>query len=125
LSKICSGTKRDGSPCTLAVTGQQDRCWAHSPENAAQRRQTARKGGRGKASSVSKELHGKLVELTEAVEAGTLVPYRGAVCAQLINTRIRLIELDRKVREQEQIEERLERLERARAARGGSTRWRG
>jgi hypothetical protein len=72
-----------------------------------------------------KDLQRQLDEIVARVLDGTLVPYRGSVAAQLINTKIRLIELDRKVREQEQIEERLERLERARAARGGATPWRG
>jgi hypothetical protein len=81
--------------------------------------------GRGKASSVTKELHAKLVELAERVEDGSLLPYRGAVCAQLINTRIRLIELEKKIAEQHESEERLARieaLERGRG-RGGRTTW--
>jgi hypothetical protein len=118
LSTKCSATKRDGTRCTLPAQGQKDRCWAHAPENAARRRATASKGGRGKASSVTKELHAKLEELTERVEAGTLVPYRAAVCAQLINTRIRLIETEKKIAEQQEAAERLERLERLERNRG-------
>lgn len=125
MSTICRARKKDGTSCTLPVTGRQETCWAHAPQNSAQRRQIAARGGRGKASSVSKELHAKLVELGEAVEDGTLAPYRGAVCAQLINTRLRLLELDRKLKETEELEDRLNRLEKARAARGGATRWRG
>jgi hypothetical protein len=77
---------------------------------------------------VTKELHRKLHELGEAVEDGTLVPYRGAVCAQLINTRIRLIELERRIKETEELEARLDHLERARQSRqsrGGAAPWRG
>ncbi len=123
MSTLCKAEKANGEPCTLPAQGQQDRCWAHSPENAQQRRRIASRGGRGKASSVTKELHAKLEELTERVEAGTLVPYRGAVCAQLINTRIRLIETEKKIAEQQESEERLARLEalergRGRAGRG-------
>ena len=126
MSTICQARTKDGSACTLPVNGQQTEfCWAHSPANAAQRRRIAAKGGRGKASSVTKELHAKLVELTERVEDGSLLPYRGAVCAQLINTRIRLIELEKKIAEQQESEERLARieaLERGRG-RGGRTTW--
>jgi hypothetical protein len=121
LNTRCSAIKRDGTRCNLQATGQQGTCWAHDERNAAQRRRIAAKGGRGRANSVIKELHAKLEELTERVEAGTLVPYRGAVCAQLINTRIRLIEIEKKVEEQQVDAERLERLERLerRARTGG------
>jgi hypothetical protein len=73
-----------------------------------------------------RDLRRQLDEIVERVLNGDLVPYRGSVAAQLINTKIRLIELERKVRETDEIEERLARVERARAARrGGATGWRG
>jgi hypothetical protein len=53
---------------------------------------------------------------------GSLVAYGGAVAAQLINARIRLVEVERRVREQEELVERLERLERSRGA-GGASIW--
>jgi len=112
LTAICSATKRDGTRCTLPAQAQQDRCWAHDERNAAQRRRIAVKGGRGKASSATKELHALLEDLTARVVDGTLPTARGAVANQLIHTKIRLLDFERRLRELDDVEERLARLER-------------
>lgn len=125
MTTLCSATKANGEPCTLPANGQQGVCWAHDKRNAAQRRRTASRGGRSKANTPVKDLQRQLDEIIARVLDGTLVPYRGSVAAQLIGAKIRLIELDRKLKEQEQIEARLERLERARQVRAGATPWRG
>ena len=117
----CGGCKRDGTPCTVTVEPPQTYCWWHDPANAQERRRAASRGGKAKASPLVKELHDLLADLTERVVDGTLVPYRGAVAAQLINTRLRAVELERKIKETEEIAERLERLERNRG--GGARRW--
>ena len=115
----CGGSKRDGTPCTVTVEEGQTYCWWHDPANAQERRRAASRGGKAKASPLVKQLHELLADLTERVVDGTLVPYRGAVAAQLINTRLRAVELERKIKETEEIVERLERLERNRGGRGG------
>jgi len=122
----CSATKRDGTRCSLPAQEQQDRCWAHSPENAAQRRRIAAKGGRGKANGPVRELQQQLDDILARVLGGELVPYRGSVAAQLIGAKIRLIEIERKAQEQQESEERLRRIEalergRGRAGGGGMT----
>ena len=118
----CAGFKRDGTPCAVTVEPPQTHCWWHSPEYSEERKRAASKGGRAKASPLTRELHKLLEDLTAAVVDGSLVAYRGAVAAQLINARIRLVEVERKVKETEELEERLERLERNRGG-GGATRW--
>lgn len=62
---------------------------------------------------MTRQLHELLGDLTSRVVDGELVPYRGSVAAQLINTRLRLIELERKGHEDAELVERLEALERA------------
>jgi hypothetical protein len=118
LTAICSARKKDGTRCTLPAQGQKDRCWAHSPENAAQRRRIAARGGRGKANAPVKELQQQLDDIIARVLDGELVPYRGSVAAQLIGAKIRLLELERKDQERQRDEERLERLERLERNRG-------
>jgi hypothetical protein len=121
VSRQCSVTKRDGTRCNLPATGQQGTCWAHDERNAAQRRKTASRGGKGKANAPVKELRQQLDEIITRVLDGELVPYRGAVACQLLNAKIRLLELERKAQEQQVDAERLERLERLerRARTGG------
>jgi len=117
----CTAAKRDGTRCTLPATGQQGLCWAHDPQNAAKRRRTASRGGKSKANSKVKVLRAQLKTLTEQVIRGELETGRGAVANQLITTQIRLLELERKIKEQEEIEERISRLEELRE---GATLWR-
>jgi hypothetical protein len=116
----CAGSKRDGTPCTVTVEPPQTHCWWHDPANAQERREAASRGGKAKANPLTKELHALLEDLTSRVVDGSLVPYKGSVAAQLINTRLRLIELERKGREDAELVERLEALERMYADGGAS-----
>src|SRR5919202_1835818 len=109
----CRGTKRDGSQCTQTVEPPQSYCWWHDPENAHKRQRAASKGGRAKASKLTKDLHDLLEELTTRVVDGTLETSRGAVANQLISTRIRLLDYERRLKELEELEERLQQLEEA------------
>ena len=107
----CSGFKRDGSRCTATVNPPQTRCWWHDPTNAERRKRAASRGGKGKAGRALKELHALLEDLTKRVIEGKLETSRGAVANQLIGTRIRLLEYERRLKEQEELEGRLEELE--------------
>jgi len=63
----------------------------------------------------SRELAGlkaQLQDLTHDVLSGDLETRRAAVANQLINTHLRAIEVERRVRETEELEERLETIER-------------
>ena len=81
-------------------------------------------GGKAKASRVGKQLHALLEDLTERVIEGKLETSRGAVANQLIGTRIRLFDYERRLKELEEFEERIEALEQAQQQGGGSRRWR-
>jgi hypothetical protein len=72
---------------------------------------------------LARELHKQLVKLAEDVASGDLPAYRGAVVVQILNCRIRLVEVERRVAEQEDLLARLEELERIRG--GGGRPWAG
>lgn len=118
----CCGTKRDGSQCTVTVSPPQSYCWWHDPKNAEEHQRAAQKGGRARASKVTKNLHELLEDLTQRVIDGQLETSRGAVANQLIGTRIRLLEYERRLKELEELEERLEALEQTQEQKGGN-RW--
>jgi hypothetical protein len=120
----CTATKRNGEACTLPANGPQGLCWAHDPKNAERRRRGASRGGRAKASKELPQLKTLLADLTERVLAGDLDTGRAAVANQLINTRLRAVEQERKIREAEEIEERLSRLEDLAKRQNGGGRWR-
>jgi hypothetical protein len=53
---VCSGTKRDGSSCTLPAMADSSWCWNHDPARAEERRRNASRAATAKHSSVGKEL---------------------------------------------------------------------
>lgn len=112
MAATCTATERDGSPCTLPVNGSQGLCWAHDPKNAERRRRGASRGGKAKASREIPAIKALLSDLTEQVLAGELPTGPAAVANQLINTRLRAIEIERKVREVEELAARMEAIER-------------
>ena len=81
------------------------------PATAEQRRRRAQRGGRAKANRELPSIKSLLEDLTERVLSGDLETGRAAVVNQLINTRLRAIEQERKVRALEDVLVRIEDLE--------------
>jgi hypothetical protein len=113
---VCRATKQDGTPCTLSAQGSSGFCWAHNPENAEKRQRIARKGGRARAVgggtaevvAVSQQLQ----EMVDRVAAGELDRSDAVAIGQLLNARLRALELLRRWKETDELETRLEHLER-------------
>ena len=112
---ICRATKASGEPCTLAASGPQGFCWAHDPANRDKRSRMASKAARSKPNRELSEIKELLKDLTERVlgEEGTerLETGPAAVANQLINTRLRAIEQERKIKETKDLEARIGALE--------------
>src|ERR671910_3608455 len=121
----CKATKANGEPCTLPANGPHGLCWAHDPKNAERRRRGASRGGRARASREIPTIKAQLQDLTRDVLAGDLETGRAAVANQLINTRLRAVEQQRKNKETEELEARIEALERASEQEKGVRPWRG
>ncbi len=120
----CSGITEAGGRCkSIAISGS-DYCHAHHPDRAEARRRSASKGGkrggRGRPSTEVSELKGQLADLYAAVLDGRTEPKVGAVAAQIANVRARLVETELRVREAEELEERISQLEQTRE---GGKRW--
>ena len=115
---VCRATKRNGEPCTLPANGPHDLCWAHDPKNAEKRRRGASRGGKARAGSEIREIKALLEDLTNRVlgegsfARDPLPSGAAAVANQLINTRLRALELERKIKETDELEARIETLER-------------
>jgi hypothetical protein len=109
---LCPGIKRDGGRCTVVVESPNTHCYHHDPDTADKRRRVAAKGGKGKPNRELQGVKDLCKDLTERVLSGELQPGPAAVANQLINTRLRAIEQERKNRETDELEERLEALER-------------
>jgi hypothetical protein len=91
-------------------------CWGHDPVHADERRRNASKGGRsgGQGRPAEGELaaiRAQLKTMTDQVLAGSL-DRSAAIAANLIlNTRLRAMAIERKMKEAEELDVRLEALE--------------
>src|SRR5215207_2743113 len=109
----CAGYKQDGSQCSHIVGAAKHYCYNHDPERVQERKRNASKGGRTPGGSGEiKNLKAQLQSLADLVFELKCDPKVAAVIAQILNTKLRAIEIERKTREQEEILERLEALER-------------
>ncbi len=108
---LCRATKRNGEPCTLSATDPNGYCWAHSPAHAEERKRNASRGGRGKGNPKLAKLDKQLEDLAADTLTGDVERGVAVAVNQIINTRARLVELERRLREQEELEERLAALE--------------
>jgi hypothetical protein len=111
----CAGKKGDGTPCERIVGSSQEYCYAHDPSYAEDRKRAASKAAKSPARSRStteiREIKGRLKDLYAAVLEGRAERTAAAVANQIANTQLRAIELERRVREQEELEERVDELE--------------
>ncbi len=111
---LCTGVTKYGRPCPNAPQADKPYCWHHDPELAERRSRNARAGGRAVHSPATLELgelKDELKALVRDVKEGVVPPGVGAVLNQLLNSMLRAIEQDRKVRELDDVEERLAVLE--------------
>ena len=107
----CAGIKRDGGRCTVVVGPSQTYCYQHDPRRSEERKRNASRGGRSKGNQRLAKLDRQLEHLAIDTLEGKVERGVAAVVNQIINTRTRLVELERKIREQEELEERLAALE--------------
>ena len=107
----CAGIKRDNSPCTATVEPPQRFCWWHDPANADKRRRAASKAGKGKPSQELAGIKRRLSDLADDMLEGRQDRGVAAVASQVLNVYLRAVSLELKVREQEEITERLGELE--------------
>lgn len=110
---VCVGIKRDGGRCTATVEPPQTHCWWHDPANAEKRKRAASRGGRGAGGREIKDLKRRISEVVDAVLGGTQDRGRAAVAIQGLNALRGALELERKIKEVEEIEARLAALEEA------------
>jgi len=117
----CPAIKANGERCKGDAIPGADWCYSHDPDRAEERRRNASRGGKsgggGRSSGELAEIKALLSELTNRVLGGegveALETGRAAVANQLVNTRLRAVELERKIKESDELEARIEELEQA------------
>jgi hypothetical protein len=119
----CTATKDDGTACERIVSASQKFCFAHDPSTAEQRSRNASKAARSKPTRELTAVKERLRKLAEQVLSGEVDEEPASVAARVYGVYLRAVEQERKVREQEEILERIEALE-AKERQGGQRRWR-
>jgi hypothetical protein len=113
----CTAIKANGERCKGVAIGLSEWCYQHAPQHAEERSRNGSKGGRrgsrGRSSPTGEldEVKATLRELTEDVLSGKRDKSIATVANQLLNTRLRAVELERRWREIQELEGRLEALE--------------
>jgi hypothetical protein len=123
LTVRCTGIKRDNSACTATVEPPQEYCWWHDPANAEKRRRAASKAGKAKPSRELAGIKQRLSDLADDVLEGRQDRAVAAVASQVLNVYLRAVSVERKVREQQEITERLQELETLLEQRKGERRY--
>jgi hypothetical protein len=107
------GYKRDGGRCTAIVKPSNAYCYQHDPARSEERRRNASKAGGSKPNRELADIKRLVGGLVAGVLRGTTDRADAAVCGQLLNTQIRAVAVELKVREQQDLIERLGSLEEA------------
>jgi hypothetical protein len=108
----CQGIKRDGGRCTASVPAGVQWCFNHDPERAAERKRNASRAGKSGGGEIQ-DLKRRISKVIDAVLEGSQDRGRAAVAIQGFNALRGVLELERKVRETDELETRIEELERA------------
>ncbi len=129
-NRRCSFIKAGGERCRGTATGGATLCYSHDPARAEERSRNARKagrtGGNGRPSGLSETGEAKrwIRALVSRLLQGTVERDTATAAFMGLNVLARYIELERKIREQDELEERLVELENAQPANGrGRSSW--
>jgi hypothetical protein len=109
---VCRATKASGDPCTLPANGSQGLCWAHAPENADKRRRAASKAARAKGNREVIILKEEIRSVIGDVKSGDLDRNDAAVMIQGYRALKDFIELERRVKETDDLAAEIEELKR-------------
>jgi hypothetical protein len=125
----CTAIKASGDRCKGRAIGGSEWCYNHDPDHADERRRHGAKGGkrggRGRRSQQAElaDIKERLSDLADDVLEEKVDKGVGAVVSQILNTYIRVVAVALKVRETEELEERLQRLEAITQPTKGARQW--
>ncbi len=116
----CGFVKEDGRPCERIVPASQELCYSHDPARQAERKRNAARGGRAKASGEIGRVKANLQALADATLEGAVDKGVAAVTGQIWNIYLAAVRTELKVKEVEDLEERISALEASKGGRWGA-----
>ena len=123
MASQCGAITREGGRCQASVPPGAEWCFNHDPTRAEERKRNARRAGKARGGGAELTIIKRSIrEVIDGVLEGSLERGVGAVAFQGYNTLLKALESERKLREAEELEERLTLLEQAMEQRRGSHR---
>ncbi len=120
----CAGSKADGTGCERLISSSAVYCYSHDAERAQERSRHASKAAKAKGPTGElAAVKAQLRTIADDVLEGKLDKGRGSVAAQVLGVFTRVVEVERKIREADELEARLDALEQASEGRRGSSQW--
>ena len=114
MSKQCAGIKPDGGRCRVIVTPPNQYCFAHDPTRAHERTRNARRAGKARTGTGEiREIKAELKTLKDDVLAGRVDRNDAAMVVQAYRCLKDFIELERRVKETDELVAEVEELKRA------------
>lgn len=107
----CSGYKVDGTRCGRIVGASQSYCFSHDPTKGKERQRNAARAGRGNNGREVRAIKAHLSDLYDSVLAGRVTRDVGSVLAQIANSQLRALSLEREIRQTDDLAVQVERLE--------------
>ena len=124
----CEAITKGGGRCRGIAT-HDSYCYQHSPETVEARRRNASRGGKaggnGRSSGLSETAEAKrwIKVLVSGLLKGTVERDVATACFMGLNVLARYVEVERRLKEQEEVVERLEQIEDALEAQKGGGAW--
>lgn len=119
----CAAITRGGERCKLDATSRSF-CWSHAPENAEERKRRGRRGGKARGASELSEIKREIRDVIAGALSGGTDRGVAAVVFQGYNALLKAVETERRIRQDEDFEERLTALEKATENQKGAAQWR-
>ena len=114
---LCSGIRADGGRCKAQAIADSQWCFSHHPDYEEARRRRASKGGkragRGRPQAELTTIKERLSDLADDVLDDKVDKGVAAVASQVLNVYLRVVSVEMKVKETQDLEARIEALERA------------
>ncbi len=95
----------------MVVGPGQSHCYQHDPDRSEERKRHASRGGKSRGNGEIADLKGQLKRLAADVLDGKVERGDAVVVNQILNTRVRLLEQERRIKETQELAARLEALE--------------
>lgn len=118
----CNAITSGGDRCKLDATSGSY-CWSHAPENAEERKRRARRGGKARGASELSEVKREIRAVVSDVLDGRVERGVGAVVFQGFNCLLKAVEVEKRIRDQDELLARLEALEASRGEHKDGRRW--